>query len=731
MSWLKPTTVAVRLQLGGDAASLRLADGAVAFWRLGELTGTVAADSLGGAPGTYVGTFTLNQATLQPDGNAAVLLDGTNGKVVVSDAPALHVGDVFSIELWVKYTSLLASVQGLVHSTTASALSVRLDASGHPVLVSAGGATIVTATVAITDTNWHHLIVTKNGSAVKLYLDGVDVTGVVSNLTLVSTSTGFTFGALGGASFLNATLDDIALYPTALTPAQALVLFLSGSWTDVSADLTDSNIVLDYGIRSNLPEDRVAGTGQLTFGLRNGTDNSAHQAGYYSPYNANRRAGFQHGLRCQLVLAYSGQTIYWTGRLRLIDAPGDSYGERVSKCTAYDWLDDASRKNLQISILTTVRGDQAFTALVAIVPSQPLIVQADVGSDTYVYAFDNLYTTNKVYSAFADLARSELGYIGQKRDATLGQTVFFESRHSRPVNSTLLVTLDNTMDGLDIIPDASLIINHMRVTVHPRSNDAGGTTAVAALATSTTAGAVPLLPGESQTFLLNYTAPVAASLIRSSFIGATNIQTPLVSGTDFTMNTKQDGTGDDLSFNFTVVASAIYASSVQLVVTNNDPTRGAFITKLQVRGDGVYALNPVVGDFLNTASSLVFGDNIDELDMAYQTDPLFAANAARYIATLYGSSVAHVAGVTFCANQSDTLMKAALFGEISNKVALGEAVTGLQTSQQFYINAVKLEITERNRVDCTWQLVPADLVKFWLLGTAGISELGLDTVLGL
>jgi hypothetical protein len=49
--------------------------------------------------------------------------------------------------------------------------------------------------------------------------------------------------------------------------------------------------------------------------------------------------------------------------------------------------------------------------------------------------------------AMSDLARSEFGYIGQKRDTVVGQTVFFESRHTRPTMNTLRVTFDKTMTG--------------------------------------------------------------------------------------------------------------------------------------------------------------------------------------------------------------------------------------------------------------------------------------------
>ena len=43
---------------------------------------------------------------------------------------------------------------------------------------------LVTSTLALTETtNWHHVVATKNGATLRLYIDGVDVTGTITNST--------------------------------------------------------------------------------------------------------------------------------------------------------------------------------------------------------------------------------------------------------------------------------------------------------------------------------------------------------------------------------------------------------------------------------------------------------------------------------------------------------------------------------------------------------------------
>src|SRR6185437_12692528 len=64
----------------GDAV---LSDSPVGYWRLDETTGTVATDSTGSNPGTYVGGPALGQAGGLPDttNNRAPGLDGVDDRV--------------------------------------------------------------------------------------------------------------------------------------------------------------------------------------------------------------------------------------------------------------------------------------------------------------------------------------------------------------------------------------------------------------------------------------------------------------------------------------------------------------------------------------------------------------------------------------------------------------------------------------------------------------------------
>ena len=78
-------------------------------------------------------------------------------------------------------------------------------------------------TPAITDTNWHHVVATYNGSRVRIYLDGVLKQEIAQTLQMRGNNLPLNIGrANNGSYFFNGWLDEVAVYPTAL-PAQTIL----------------------------------------------------------------------------------------------------------------------------------------------------------------------------------------------------------------------------------------------------------------------------------------------------------------------------------------------------------------------------------------------------------------------------------------------------------------------------------------------------------------------------
>jgi peptidoglycan/xylan/chitin deacetylase (PgdA/CDA1 family) len=214
--------VTAKLAAEGSYSSVVLGDGPRGYWRLGDASGTVARDETGAFAGTYTGGALLGRpGALAGDTNTAAGLDGVNDHVRVPDANGLDLTDTFTLEAWVKRSST-GGTRSIIDKGETS-YSFRIQADGKLLLRKNAVATLTTSTTAIADTTtWHHVAAVKSPTTVKLYLDGQDVTGTVTQQTMANTPTALAIGASDGGSayFLPATLDEVAIYPTALTPTR-------------------------------------------------------------------------------------------------------------------------------------------------------------------------------------------------------------------------------------------------------------------------------------------------------------------------------------------------------------------------------------------------------------------------------------------------------------------------------------------------------------------------------
>lgn len=190
------------------------------YWRLGEPSGTTACDTAGKNPGSYQGTFTLGRpGAINGDGDTATGLNGSTAWVSVPALPALDTGDTFTVEAWIKRGTVGGTANQVIASKQGSAWTLLLNTSNRLVLQQSNSA-ITTSTASVADTTaWHHVAATKAGATVRLYLDGRDVTGAVTNRTLLNSTSPLAIGQRSG-SWFNGTIDDVALYSTALSAAQ-------------------------------------------------------------------------------------------------------------------------------------------------------------------------------------------------------------------------------------------------------------------------------------------------------------------------------------------------------------------------------------------------------------------------------------------------------------------------------------------------------------------------------
>ena len=164
-----------------------LADSPVAYWRLDEGTGdTTVWDWSGNDESGTVQTpasVTRGVAGALGDGDTATSF-ASSSYIDVPDDTALHVNDLFTVEFWLKRSSLTATTATLV-SQFDTGFNVRLNTSNKIELREPSPSnSIAQSTGTVADLNWHHVAVTKSGSTVHIYIDGTEGTGAVTNQTL-------------------------------------------------------------------------------------------------------------------------------------------------------------------------------------------------------------------------------------------------------------------------------------------------------------------------------------------------------------------------------------------------------------------------------------------------------------------------------------------------------------------------------------------------------------------
>ncbi len=214
-------------------SSVVLADGPLAYWRLGESSGTVAADSSGnGYNGTYVScTQGSPSLVINNQGNLAVSGNGTSSQITVGAVPALYsINRNFTIEAWLQpadvsgaYGIFSAGLQGVSFRRTGTSIEFLRDYS-----VSIG-----TVPFSFISGMVYHVVCVVDGSGIAAFYKNGAVQGTLNVSGYVYSGGYVRLGADGKDStlvdnFLDGSLDELAVYNTALSASQILTHYNAG-----------------------------------------------------------------------------------------------------------------------------------------------------------------------------------------------------------------------------------------------------------------------------------------------------------------------------------------------------------------------------------------------------------------------------------------------------------------------------------------------------------------------
>jgi hypothetical protein len=154
-----------------------------------------------------------------------------------------------------------------------------------------------------------------------------------------------------------------------------------------------------------------------------------------------------------------------------------------------------------------------------------------------------------------------------------------------------------------------------------------------------------------------------------------------------------------------------------------------YLTSLTINGKRIKAYKPLICRSFDENSIGQYGRPgviTMSIDMPYQDDAAAGKAYGEYLLNRFKNPVSAVESISFTANKNAYLEEMAMKLRIGSRISLQETQSGINGS--FFINGIEYNQTQ-DRLDATLYLQSEDNV-YWLIGTAGYSEIGETTLVG-
>lgn len=200
-----------------------------------------------------------------------------------------------------------------------------------------------------------------------------------------------------------------------------------------------------------------------------------------------------------------------------------------------------------------------------------------------------------------------------------------------------------------------------------------------------------------------------------------------INGTDYVINTAEDGTGTAVTDGVTVNVEFKAARAV-ISITNSLGSR-VYFTQLQVRGTPLYTYDPENAEVIDADSLATYDLSAKTIDIPALSDAVLAQSYAGYLVSVNRTPSTRINQISFTANKTSTQMTRALSFTIGDAITINAARVGHNSNYIIVGEQHSVRTGGEHTHMVTWILKPAAKNRVWILDTVGFSELGTTTLL--
>ncbi|MDZ4217082.1 MAG: LamG-like jellyroll fold domain-containing protein, partial [Candidatus Gracilibacteria bacterium] len=192
-------------------------------------SGTTQSDFSGnGLNGTATNMVTPNGYVTSGRVGGAMSFDGTNDYISVSDANILDITSALTLSVWVYPTSFSTQKNIICKGDGNSSYNYCLYLTATNGYITLGGGTNPSSTIAPVLNQWSHIATTFNGATHRFYVNGTQVYQATGTLGAANAFPLYIGYNNYSTQYFNGSLDEVQIYPRALSAAQIDGLYHDG-----------------------------------------------------------------------------------------------------------------------------------------------------------------------------------------------------------------------------------------------------------------------------------------------------------------------------------------------------------------------------------------------------------------------------------------------------------------------------------------------------------------------